>query len=61
MIKFYTHGIGEIRLLMSESGTCIMVSIFTVTSNIHQCTYLNSSLLVAPRKYVLHCLDPGMY
>jgi hypothetical protein len=24
------------------------------------CTYLNSSLLGAPRKYVLHGLDPGL-
>ncbi len=38
-----------------------MASVFTVTNNDHQCTYLNSGLPVAPREYVLYGLNPGMY
>ncbi len=30
-------------------------------NNTHQRTYLNSSLLMAPREYVLHGLNPGLY
>jgi hypothetical protein len=64
MIKFYTHRDGKDRQPMSDSVTCNHgVSIYSYKTTVHngQCTYLNSGLLVAPRKYVLHGLNPGMY
>ncbi len=39
------------------------VNIYSYKRTMHnsQCTYLNSCLLVATRKYVFHGLDPGIY
>jgi hypothetical protein len=61
MIKLYTHETGDFRLPMSEVVHALWHQYFMVTNNIHQCTYLNSGLLMEPRENVLHGLGLGMY
>ncbi len=63
MIKFRTYRDGKDRqliLIVAYANHDVSIYSYKATVQNGQCTYLNSGLLMAPCKYVLHGLVPGM-